>query len=424
MLYQRWRQIVQERAGECALRDLASGERWTFGELARRVEAAPAVERMVFPQGQGSGFVFSVLEGWRADRLVCPLEPGQEPPPPMALPPARWVHLKTTSATTGASRYVAFTAGQLAADVDNIVATMGLRPAWPNLAVISLAHSYGFSNLVLPLLLHGIPLFLAPSPLPETLRQAAEQAGAAGMTLPAVPVMWRAWQAAGAIPANVRLAISAGAPLPAALESEVYSATGIKIHNFYGSSECGGIAYDASSAPRRDETCAGRPLRNVELQIGPSGCLEVRSRAVGETYWPKPSGDVASGCFKSSDLAELIDGQVCLRGRLADQINVAGRKVAPAAIERALLGHERVADCLAFGVPSPDASRAEAIVACVVAKAPVTGEELKQFLLGTMPAWQIPREWWFVDSLGENHRGKVSREHWRKAFLEKRNPGT
>jgi long-chain acyl-CoA synthetase len=41
---------------------------------------------------------------------------------------------------------------------------MGLRPDWPNLGVISLAYSYGFSNLVLPLLLHGIPLFLAPSP--------------------------------------------------------------------------------------------------------------------------------------------------------------------------------------------------------------------------------------------------------------------
>ena len=55
------------------------------------------------------------------------------------------------------------------ADAENIVATMGLRPDWPNLGVISLAHSYGFSNLVLPLLLHGIPLILAPVPLPARL---------------------------------------------------------------------------------------------------------------------------------------------------------------------------------------------------------------------------------------------------------------
>ena len=56
------------------------------------------------------------------------------------------------------------------------MATMGLRPDWPNLGVISLAYSYGFSNLVLPLLLHGVPLFLAPSPLPVALRCAQQRA--------------------------------------------------------------------------------------------------------------------------------------------------------------------------------------------------------------------------------------------------------
>jgi len=69
----------------------------------------------------------------------------------------------------------------------------------PILAVISLAHSYGFSNLITPLLLHGIPLILAPAPLPEIVRQAA--ALAPHITLPAVPAMWRAWSDVEAIPA-------------------------------------------------------------------------------------------------------------------------------------------------------------------------------------------------------------------------------
>ena len=104
-------------------------------------------------------------------------------------------HLNITSATTGAPRTIAFTGEQLAADADNIVATMGLRPDWPNLGAISLAHSYGFSNLVLPLLLHGIPLFLPPSPLPEVLRIAAPDAP--DLTLAGVPALWRAWHEAG-----------------------------------------------------------------------------------------------------------------------------------------------------------------------------------------------------------------------------------
>src|SRR5208283_3420348 len=147
-------------------------------------------------------FLFAVLQAWRSNAVVCPMEAGQTTAPSVSLPPARCIHLKTTSATTGAPRFVAFTAEQLAADAENIVATMGLRPDWPNVAAISLAHSYGFSNLVLPLLLHGIPLLIAPSPLPEVFRQAINRAKAPDLTLPAVPVLWRAWHDAGVIPAN------------------------------------------------------------------------------------------------------------------------------------------------------------------------------------------------------------------------------
>src|SRR5438046_3014773 len=149
------------------------------------------------------------------------------------------------------------------ADAENIVQTMGLRPEWPNFGVISLAHSYGFSNLITPLLLRGIPLILAPAPLPEIVRQAA--ALTPNLTLPAVPAMWRAWSDAQAIPGNLRLAISAGAPLPIALEVEVFQESGIKLHNFYGSTECGGIAYDRSVLPRSDATIVGQPMENVQL---------------------------------------------------------------------------------------------------------------------------------------------------------------
>ena len=200
MLYERWRKIAAERRGQPALRDAASGRRWTFGELLAAGEArtiGPA--GTAFPQGHSPEFILDLLAAWRENKIVCPLEPGQTPPQ-VPIPPAGCVHLKCTSATTGAARVIAFTAGQLAADAENIVATMGLRPDWPNLGVISMAHSYGFSNLVLPLLLHGIPLTLAPSPLPEIVRRAMETETA--ITLAAVPAMWRAWHEADAIPPN------------------------------------------------------------------------------------------------------------------------------------------------------------------------------------------------------------------------------
>ena len=174
---------------------------------------------------------------------------------------------------------------------------MGLRPDWPNLGVISLAHSYGFSNLVLPLLLHGIPLILVPAPLPEMIRRAAGEESV--VTLAAVPALWRAWHEAGGVPSQVRLAISAGAPLPLNLERAVFEASGIKIHNFYGASECGGIAYDASAAPRTDAALAGTPLPGANVSLNGDGCVIVCGPAVGSTYWPKRTKLLGEGkCFK------------------------------------------------------------------------------------------------------------------------------
>ena len=417
MLYERWRQQAREREREVALRELSSGRQWSFGELARAVESSPVGdEPVVWPQGQSAEFIFAVLRAWRSGAVVCPLEPEQSPPA-FPLPPAPCRHLKITSATTGAPRAVAFTEEQLAADAGNIVATMGLRPEWPNLGVISMAHSYGFSNLVLPLLLHGIPLTLVPSPLPEVVRSAAELHPA--ITLAAVPALWRAWQETGVIPRHVRRAISAGAPLPLALERAVFEATGLKIHNFYGSTECGGIAFDATDVPRLDDACVGQPLRNVELQLNDNGCLRVLSRAAGEGYWPDPGPALGQGGFQTSDLAEFKEGLVYLRGRLSDQINVAGRKISPATIEQAILEHDSVSECLVFGAPIDNSDRTEIIVACVVTSTPLTAASLRQFLLDKLPSWQLPHEWWCVESLAANPRGKVSRAEWRRRFLER-----
>jgi acyl-CoA synthetase (AMP-forming)/AMP-acid ligase II len=417
MLYDRWRQIATKNGGEFALDDVVDGRRLTFGELAAVAEnGQPATEPCAFPQGASLDFVLTVLRAWRHGQVVCPLEPGQAAPVRSGEVPPGTVHLKTTSATTATARLVAFTAEQLSSDADNIVRSMGLRPDWPNLGFISLAHSYGFSNLVLPLLLHGIPLILAGAPLPETLRRLASSRPA--FTIAAVPALWRTWHEADALPASIRLAISAGAPLPLSLEESVFTRTGLKLHNFYGSTECGGIAFDATEQPRPDASWAGTPLANVDVSISAEGCVQVRSDAVGETYWPEPGPNLQQGLFVTSDLGEIREGKLVLKGRLSDQINVAGRKVLPETIERVLTTHPQVRDCLAFGVPSADLHRGETIVACVAGRGGLTGESLRQFALELLPAWQVPREWWFVDGLEASGRGKLSRAEWRKRYLE------
>ncbi|HWC61378.1 MAG TPA: fatty acid--CoA ligase family protein [Verrucomicrobiae bacterium] len=419
MLYERWLQIAHNFPREIALRDLTSNRQWTFQELEKATDA-PADEsgKLAFPTGVSVEFVLAVLRAWRVGQVICPMESDQRTPEIKSGLSPEIAHLKITSGTTAAPRFVAFTASQLMADADNIVATMGLRREWPNLGVISLAHSYGFSNLILPLLLHGIPLILAGAPLPEIVLRAA--ATESDMTLAAVPALWRTWHEAGAIPRNVRLAISAGAPLPVSLEQSIFASCGLKVHNFYGSSECGGIGYDASLSARLDDSCVGAPMRNVNLSVAENGCLEVRSNAVGQTYWPEPSAALSGGVFRTNDLAEISGGLVYFRGRAGDQINVAGRKVSPESIEKVLVAHPGVRECVIFGVPSSDVQRGDTIVACVSANTSVSGEALKQFLLAQLPAWQVPREWWLVESLFASPRGKLSRAEWRKRYLEKK----
>jgi acyl-coenzyme A synthetase/AMP-(fatty) acid ligase len=121
--------------------------------------------------------------------------------------------------------------------------------------------------------------------------------------------------------------------------------------------------------------------------------------------------------FQTTDRAEIKEGQVLLLGRDTDLINIAGEKISPEAIEHALLKHPLVRECVVFGVPSGDTTRHETIAACVVAKSTVAEEQLKQFLLESIPPAQVPRHWQFVPSIADPQRGKISRFQWRQRFL-------
>lgn len=413
-LFEKWLGIARQFASEPALFDLAASRVWTFGELLQESERGATPVPVAFPRGQGSDFILALLHSWRAGSISCPLEATQaEPTFPQF--PAGCAHLKLTSATSGTSKCALFTGPQLAADATNIVSTMGLRRDWPNLACISLAHSYGFSNLVLPLVLHGIPLVLAPAPLPETIRDLGRRFPA--LTLPAVPALWKIWHQSDAIIPQIRLAISAGAPLPLPLEESVFAGHGLKIHNFYGSTECGGIAYDRSNVPRAESNLAGSALDHVRLSLSSPGTLVVESDAVGETYWPEPQPTLRAGRFETSDLAEIRAGHVYLLGRATDVLNVAGRKVSPENIEAILRTHPAVTECVVFGVPDAAQERTETIVAALNTRAPTEIPDLTAFLSHQLPGWQIPRHWWFTSDLAPNTRGKISRAEWKQKYL-------
>ena len=441
-LYAAW-ETARDSAGldRPALTEWRSGQTWTFGEIQARVDSLPELPRgtIRFPTGFSPDLVFETLRAWRDGALLCPVEKSGAEPLPAAFEglPGETVHVKVTSGSTGRPRLVRFRGPDLAADARKIVATMGLRPDWPNLGVVSMAHSYGFSSLVLPLLLHGIPLIWLGDPLPAGVGGALKAApeGGAGWTLPAVPAMWRAWLTAGILDgARIRLAISAGAPLPVEIERRVFDSAGLKIHNFLGSSECGGIAYDRSETPRESSESVGTAMEETELGLSEEGCLEVRSPSVAAGYWPEePGGSLAEGVFHTSDLATIdhsgevrIAGAVAhplaqvVAGRRDDLINVAGRKVSPLRVEDAFSGHPGLRCVLAFGIPSADAARGDEIVAVFSGGENVTVESMRRHAAQRLAAHEIPRHWWPCSELAPDLRGKLSRNRWRDRFLAAR----
>lgn len=430
-----WEQTLAAWRHEVALTELPGGRSWTFQQLEDGAAAQVAAEPpppVWSVCGAGASFVISVLAALRCGALLCPREESASPPPPgfFSGAPAEAVLAKFTSGTSGEPKAVLFSAEQLLADVRQIIATMGLRREWPNVAAISMAHSYGFSNLVLPLLVAGVPLRVCASALPEAVRAAA--AGGSRVTLAGVPALWRAWVGAGAVGADcVALAISAGAPLPLDLEKSAFRTRGLKIHNFLGSTECGGIAYDRSAVPRVDAAVAGTAMEGVELSTDPEGRLEVRSAAVGLAYWPPQAGGggLQPGLFQTQDLATLEGGVLRLHGRSGDLVNLAGRKVHPGEIEQVLKGQPGVRECLVFGVPSADPARGEELVACVAPEEPGQPaspaaflESVRRRAAAELPPWKVPRHWACTPDLHPDARGKLSRRRWRERWRSQPSP--
>jgi long-chain acyl-CoA synthetase len=286
------------------------GSGWlTFRDLERRLGLLPRLaktDRAIGRWDQGPEvFLLQLLRAWRDGAVFTPLE---GPPAPggaeVGIPPGT-VLIRRTSGSTGEPVSIALSAEALLADHDQLARALGLAPEFPSIGAISLAHAYGFSTLALPLLLSGVPMVASPGPLPATVGELARRHPDA--TLPAVPALWRAWQQAGVLRgARVRMAISAGAPLPLDTETDLFDQTGIKIHNLYGSSDCGGIAFDparyrgmiqtmpaaccrvfgpasvnpaACGWPARQwalATCRRRPLARPRPHRLPAGCFNPR----------------------------------------------------------------------------------------------------------------------------------------------------
>ena len=301
--------------------------------------------------------------------------------------------IKLSSGSTGQPKGIVTTEENLIGDCTNICATMGIAPHDINLGAIPFSHSYGFSNLVTPLILQGTPVVVTNDYLPQSLVDLANRHRCT--VAPLIPMVFEHLiVAAHGMFETVRTFISAGAPLAPHTSRRFRERFGVDIHSFYGCSETGGITYDRRGGAVERGT-VGTAMEGVELSID-NARLTVRGRSV------------AGGVFVTDDLVELRDdGELALTGRASDLINTAGKKVNPREVEAVILQIDGVREAKVYGEPA--GARGEVVAAAVVATPDVTREVVREYCRARLSLHKVPRIVKLVDAMPLDDRGKIRR---------------
>jgi acyl-CoA synthetase (AMP-forming)/AMP-acid ligase II len=219
---------------------------------------------------------------------------------------------------------------------------------------------------------------------------------------------------------SLRAVTIGGAPIHPELLEKINStlpAVNTGVPTGYGLTEnCGQATAASGRETVKHPGTAGRPLPLAELRFVPvegmpDAEILVRSPTQMTRYIGTDESPIDSdGWLHTGDLGRLDEGgRLWITGRCKDLIIRGGENIAPAAVERALLGIAGVAEAAVVGVPHPDLG--EEVFAFVVVSDPaLTPEALRAQLAGTVASFAVPSLWDVrSDALPTNHTGKVDK---------------
>ncbi len=233
---------------------------------------------------------------------------------------------------------------------------------------------------------------------------------------------------------SLRLCISAGEALPAAIGEEWEKTFGIAVLDGIGSTEMlhmwmsnheGEVVYGSSGKVLRGYDARlldpeGRPVRQ-----GAEGNLWVRGASSAIDYWKRPettAGTFVEGWVRTGDLyRQDAYGYWFHMGRSDDCFKSSGQWVSPVEVEAVLLRHRGVSR--AAVVEDFDDARLPFACAFVVpnqafATEPALEQELREFCRGQLPRFKQPRRYVFVDELPYTATGKIQRFKLRERLKE------
>ncbi|MFM1833255.1 MAG: hypothetical protein RLZZ461_1571 [Planctomycetota bacterium] len=259
--------------------------------------------------------------------------------------------LLRSSGTTGRPGVALREAAALDRVSQTLVETLGLRDDDRVLATLPMQHAYGIEHGVMaPMRAGATVAFKAGFDL-----MAGAEALLDGTTVfPAVPVTLEAATRVARPGHTLRLAYTAGSPLPESVRGAFEAAWNVRVGDLYGMTEVGTITWGFGDDRR---AVSGVSIGVVDPEaddasatIRPhgSGEIVVRSDAMSTGYLadadsaPDP-GRRIDGHLRTGDLGEIDEsGRLRITGRAKLQFDVGGLKVNPEEVEAVLLTIEQI----------------------------------------------------------------------------------
>jgi len=354
-----------------------------------------------------------------------------------ALAPESVCDILFTSGTTGRSKGVLYAHGQFLRVVHDWTARVGLRRGDRTLVIPPFFHAFGWRGGAIGSLIVGATIL--PQQTYDAGAVLARVAADRVSVIPGPPAIFQGMLnhpgLAGFARASLRLGITGGAVIPAALVRRMKDELGFAgVCNGYGLTECGG--YGAMC--RHDDATeviantAGPPMPGIEIATmdgdgrllppGATGEVVIRGYIVMQGYLDDPAATAeaidAAGWLHTGDVGRIdAGGNLVIEDRLKDMFITGGFNCYPAEIERMLADHPAIGQAAVVGVP--DERLGEVGRAFVVLRpgAAATGPEIIAWARERMANFKVPRAVEIRPALPVSAQGKVLKRVLRAEAL-------
>ncbi len=365
-------------------------------------------------------------------------------PPQVALSFDDTAIFQYTGGTTGVSKGVMLTHGNLSKQVQQIAAWFPQFKKGEEIMLGALPyfHVFGLSTAMNFSIFMGWGQILIPKPQPEPLLEAIRKFKPT--FTPLVPTMYIGMLNHPDIEktdlTSIKGCFSGSAPLPIEIIRSFEEKTGAVIVEGFGLTESTPVSHiNPFSGGKRKVGSVGLPISDTQcrvvslddgmtdVEVGEPGEMLIKGPQIMKGYWNMPeetAKTITDGWLHTGDIGKMDEeGYFYIVDRKKDMIISGGFNVYPRDIDEVFFEHPKVEEACSIGIPHP--TRGESIKVFVVLKKgeSATQEEFITYCEDKLAKYKLPTKIEFRDELPKTNVGKVLRKVLRAEEIASEKPG-